>query len=327
MAQPVRSEHVHQSFHYATTSDMSSPTPSYSLPVQHSPFVNVKIVSNVFNLELPGIIDSGSTVTLIPTNLLTEEHLKNLDQTDIKVRGVTPGFSPIIGKAVVDITLGTSVFTNVEVFVTKSAIPILIGTNVIKHESITKLEINYAKRRMVLHRQLSSGLQSTEVELLKDEDAFKNGLKWSNHVSLQDKLAWLQNKGITLPSTNKKDEIEAVASLLYEFNDILGTEDEEQGTFIRPVRLPTDGTSKSIPVNHVPQAQEADVDKEIQRMLELGIIEDCSNPKGFNSPVYSVRKPNGKVRVVANFKDTLNKCLKNMDQYPMPHMDELFNQG
>ena len=144
MAHPVRSEHVHQSFHYATTSDIPSPTPTYSLPVQHSPFVNVKIQSNVFNLELPGILDSGSTVTLIPINLLTEDEVKNLDHTDIKVRGVTPGFSPIIGKAVVDITLGSSaVFNNTEVFITKSNIPILIGTNVIKHESVTKLEINY----------------------------------------------------------------------------------------------------------------------------------------------------------------------------------------
>ena len=326
MAQPVRPDSVHHTYHYATASDLPPPTPTYSMPVQHSPFVNVKIQSNVFNLEIPAIVDSGSTVTLIPSNLLTEDELKNLDQTEIKIRGVTPGFSPIIGKAVVDITLGTTVFTNTEVFITKSAIPILIGTNVIKHESVTKLEVNYAERRMILHRRLSSGLQSHEVELLKDEDAFKNGLKWSNHINLQDKLEWLKQKGITLPSTNKKDEIEAVACLLYKFNDILGTEDEEHGTFIRPVRIPTDGSSKSIPVNHVPQAHEADVDKEIQRMLDLEIIEDCSDPKGFNSPVYSVRKPNGKVRVVANFKDTLNKCLKNMDPYPMPHMDELFNR-
>ena len=96
MAQPVQCQHVHQSFHYATTSDMPSPTPTYSMPVQHSPFVNVKIQSNVFNLELPGILDSGSTVTLIPINLLTEDEVKNLDHTDIKVRGVSPGFSPMI---------------------------------------------------------------------------------------------------------------------------------------------------------------------------------------------------------------------------------------
>ena len=327
MAQPVQYQHDHQSFHYATASDSPTPTPTYSMPVQHSPFVNVTIQSNVFNLDLPGILDSGSTVTLIPINLLTEDEVKNLDHTDIKVRGVTPGFSPIIGKAVVDITLGSSaVFPNTEVFITKSTIPILIGTNVIKHDSVIKLEIDYVQRRMILHRRSSSGLHTNEVELLKDEDAFKNGLKWSSHITLQDKLTWLKNKGISLPSTNKKEELEAMTCLLYKYSDILGTEDEEQGTFIRPVRLPTNGKSKSIPANHVPQAQEADVDKEIQRMFDLGIIEDCPDPRGFNSPVYSVRKPNGKVRVVANFKDTLNKCLKDLDPYPMPHMDDLFNR-
>ena len=116
MAQPVQYQHAHQSFHYATASDSPPPTPTYSMPVQHSPFVNVKIQSNVFNLDLPGILDSGSTVTLIPVHLLTEDEVKNLNHTDIKVRGVTPGFSPIIGKAVVDITLGSSaVFLNTEV--------------------------------------------------------------------------------------------------------------------------------------------------------------------------------------------------------------------
>ena len=327
MGHPVRTDTVHHTFHYATYSEPSLLAPTYSLPVQHSPFVNVQVKSNVFNLQLPGIIDSGSTVTMVPHYLLSEEELKKLDKTEIKVRGVSPGFSPIIGKAIVDLTLGaSSTFINTEVYVTKSSIPILIGTNVLKHESVIKLDMDFIQRKMFIHRRQSNGLQCTEVELLMDEDAFKNGLKWSSHTTLQDKMIWIQNKGITLPSTAKREELEAVASLLYKYKDILGTEEGEQGTFIRPVRIPTDGTSKSIPVNHVPQALEAEVDKEIQRMLDMGILEDCPDPKGFNSPIYAVRKPNGKVRVVANFKDTLNKCLRNKDPYPMPVMDDLFNR-
>ena len=97
MTHPVRSSSIHQTFHYATASDTAPPTSTYSMPVQHSPFVHVMIKSNVFNLELPGIIDTGSTVTLVPHHLLTEDELKMLDKTEIKVKGVTPGFSPIIG--------------------------------------------------------------------------------------------------------------------------------------------------------------------------------------------------------------------------------------
>ena len=61
-------------------------------------------------------------------------------------------------------------------------------------------------------------------------------------------------------------------------------------------------------------------------MATKGVIEPCEDPKGFNSPVFAVRKKNGKVRVVANFKRTLNKVLIDLDPYPIPTIDELFNK-
>ena len=46
----------------------------------------------------------------------------------------------------------------------------------------------------------------------------------------------------------------------------------------------------------------------------------------FNSPVFAVRKKNGSVHVVANFKRTINKVLVDLDPYPMPRIDHLFNR-
>ena len=329
MARPVRSDSVHQSFNNAYSTDTPLPTSNDSYAaIQHTPFVNVKANSNVFKVNVAGIVDSGSTVTLIPQHLLSEDELKNLAPTDVKITGVTPGLSPIIGKATVDIILGdSSTFKDLEVFITKSSHPILIGTNVLKHITVTRFDMDISNRKMLIHRQHSHGTTIEEVELLKDDEAFKSIHK-THHAgqTLQAKMEWLKAKGITLPTSHKKEELEAVTCLLFKYADIIGTDDDDQGTFIRPVSLPTDGTSRSIPVNHVPQAQEAEVDSEIQRMYDLGIIEDCPDPKGFNSPVYSVRKPNGKVRVVANFKDTLNRVLKDLDPYPMPTQDSLFNR-
>ena len=57
-----------------------------------------------------------------------------------------------------------------------------------------------------------------------------------------------------------------------------------------------------------------------------GVIEPCNDPKGFNSPVFAVRKKNGKIRVVANFKRTLNKVLVDLDPYPIPTIDSTFNK-
>ena len=65
---------------------------------------------------------------------------------------------------------------------------------------------------------------------------------------------------------------------------------------------------------------------EIKRMATEAIIESCNNRRGFNSPVFAVRKKNGSVRVVANFKRTLNKVLVDLDPYPMPRIDYWFNR-
>lgn len=65
---------------------------------------------------------------------------------------------------------------------------------------------------------------------------------------------------------------------------------------------------------------------EITRMATEGVIEPCDNPKGFNSPVFAIRKKNGKIRVVTNFKRTLNKVLVDLDPYPMPTIDSTFNK-
>ena len=62
-------------------------------------------------------------------------------------------------------------------------------------------------------------------------------------------------------------------------------------------------------------------------MTTEDIIESCTNPRGFNSPVFAVRKKNGSVRVVANFKRTLNKVLINVNPYPMPRIDHLLNRN
>ena len=121
-----------------------------------------------------------------------------------------------------------------------------------------------------------------------------------------------------------RDELEATADLLIRYTDIIGTENGIKGTFIRAVRIPTNGQSRAQKQHPVAQALEADIDAEIKRMATEGIIESCTHPRGFNSPVFAVRKKNGTVCVVPNFKRTLNKVLVDLDPYPMPPIDHLF---
>ena len=58
MARPVRSDSVHQSFNNAFSTDNPLPTSNDSYAaIQHTPFVNVKANSNVFKVDVAGIVD------------------------------------------------------------------------------------------------------------------------------------------------------------------------------------------------------------------------------------------------------------------------------
>ena len=148
-----------------------------------------------------------------------------------------------------------------------------------------------------------------------------------NIQTLDQKLNWLKRSvGLLLPNHPNCDELETTADLLVRYADIIGTENGIKGTFIRAVCISTNSQSRSQKQHPVAQALEADINAEIKRMATEGITESCTNPRGFNSPVFSVHKKNRSVRVVANFKRTLNKVLVDLDPYPMAQIDHLFNR-
>ena len=110
-------------------------------------------------------------------------------------------------------------------------------------------------------------------------------------MTLNQKLHWLkQTIGLSLPDHHSRSELEATADLLISYADILGTDDNRKGTFIKPIRIPTNGQSRSQKQHPIAQALEDDVDAEIARMASEGVIEPCNDPKGFNSPVFAEKR-------------------------------------
>ena len=94
--------------------------------------------------------------------------------------------------------------------------------------------------------------------------------------------------GLLLPNHPNHDELEATADLLFRYTNIIGTENGIKGTFIRAVRISTNGQSRAQKQDPVAQALEADIDAKIKRLATEGIIESCTNPRGFNRPVFTV---------------------------------------
>ena len=74
---------------------------------------------------------------------------------------------------------------------------------------------------------------------------------------------------------------------------------------------------------HIPETMREPVEKELQLMLDCGIIEYDSETT-YNSPLIVVRKPDGGVRLVNNFIQ-LNKITVD-EKYPMPNASELLSR-
>ncbi|KAL0821769.1 hypothetical protein ABMA28_005190 [Loxostege sticticalis] len=74
----------------------------------------------------------------------------------------------------------------------------------------------------------------------------------------------------------------------------------------------------------VPFSLRDKIDKEIERLIQLGIIEHvkCSE---FASPIVPVLKHDGSVRLCADYSQTINKQLV-LEKYPLPTVQELFSK-
>lgn len=72
----------------------------------------------------------------------------------------------------------------------------------------------------------------------------------------------------------------------------------------------------------IPEAHEKIVSKEIQKMLELDIIEKSKKER--SSPIVLVPKPNGTLRF-CNYIRKLNE-VSIFDAYPIPRVEELIER-
>lgn len=332
MAHPVVQQTHHHIFNFHQHS------------AQKSPFVNTHFMIEGATFSDISMLDSGCSTCIMPVSRIPEEIRRRITPSNVHVRGIN-GSIHILGELNCGIAIGnhdSPRFDGINMLITSAISPILIGQSILGHSTLDSYTIDHQKSTIEFRRTLASTpithtaaiLPALTQKIPADDTTFgahtidhPTRLTQPSLKTLNEKLHWLQsNVGVALPNHPNRDELEATADLIIRFADIMGTEKGEKGTFIRPVRIPTNGQSRCQKQHPIAQALEADVDAEIMHMAAREIIEPCKDPKGFNSPVFAVRKKNGAIRVVANFKATLNKVLVDLDPYPIPTIDHLFHR-
>ena len=72
----------------------------------------------------------------------------------------------------------------------------------------------------------------------------------------------------------------------------------------------------------MPYALKPKIDKELDSLVERGILEKISYSE-WATPIVPVPKPNGSVRICCDFKVTVNPLVE-IDKYPLLRIDDIF---
>ncbi|XP_041767811.1 uncharacterized protein K02A2.6-like [Anopheles merus] len=89
--------------------------------------------------------------------------------------------------------------------------------------------------------------------------------------------------------------------------------------FLKPNAKPIFCPKRPVPFNTIPL-----VDAELTRLQSLGILEPVDFSE-WAAPIVAVRKPNGRVRICADYSTGLNEALE-PNHYPLPTPEEIFAQ-
>ncbi|XP_055542868.1 uncharacterized protein K02A2.6-like [Wyeomyia smithii] len=92
------------------------------------------------------------------------------------------------------------------------------------------------------------------------------------------------------------------------------------------VQLMLRGDAKTVfrPKRPVAYSVQGAVEEEIQRLLSLGILKPVDH-SDWAAPIVAVRKPNGQIRICADFSTDLYNVLE-PNQYPLPLPEDIFTK-
>ena len=317
-----------------------------SCPITHEPkihtvaplppflFLDFKLQNEMFNFKGVGLADTGSTFGLIEKNQLNKKQLKCLKQLGSKVTGVG-GEVKIFGSIVGTVTLGGAKFENVRFDVVDritDSVQCILGQGIFMHPSVRNFVVDHMNKNITFI-QCSKNNGTTvknKVEYYKPtyKPTIQNVATVNKDVdiknkTLREKLEYLKREHKIDLYHENREYVEKFVDLL--MNNLEIFSDGDLGCFPYEVEIRTQGDPVNVRQHAIAQQYEDSVDEHIKDMLDKGVIEYCSDPKGWNSPIIAVPKKDKSCRICINLKNTVNKRLLQPDPFATQSVDEVFN--
>ncbi|GBP93681.1 Retrovirus-related Pol polyprotein from transposon 412 [Eumeta japonica] len=147
------------------------------------------------------------------------------------------------------------------------------------------------------------------------------GREWIRKLNIQFDINSIHKEENDITEKEFKEKLH---KLLEQYRELFTEEIGEINNFQATYRLKAGTSPIFLKPRPVPLALRDQVENEIDRLEKEGILEKVAYSQ-WGTPVVPVIKQNGKVRLCADYRATLNKNIED-DNYPIPRIEEIFSK-
>ena len=209
-------------------------------------FIPFSAKANKFNITGDGLMDSGSTYSLIPAASLPKAIINTLDQTDASVSGIAGTKVKTLGEFRALVSICGFQLPNVKFIVMDTNIPILLGQNIWQHARVDNYKINNQDGTLAMTGTVNStkvvGSHSLKVLTAPgklswsmsqhcymatdpvaefDNESREPKVDPRSLKTLDEKLKWLKSEMNMSLSHSNRAELEEFADLVIEYRSIV----------------------------------------------------------------------------------------------------------
>ncbi|XP_061196632.1 uncharacterized protein K02A2.6-like [Saccostrea echinata] len=180
-----------------------------------------------------------------------------------------------------------------------------------RHKPKNILRRKYHPTRCMFSQRMDDQQQQLNLYVVDKGGPPLFGREWLKNL----RLNWAEIKTL---ETRKQGVSEVIEKYKNVFTDDLGRLRDISAR----IKVEESATPKFCKARVVPYSLRSKVDQELDRLIKTGILSKVEHSE-WATPIVSIPKKDGTVRICGDFKVTVNPVL-DIDQYPLPKIEDIF---